>query len=111
MAKYKDINYIYERFEKVLNNININDIELGEVIVNENGEFKLQNENTISNLILKLDEFKSNLENHKQEHINKKTSEKILEIMNSDSEESEILRNIFNKNFSNNESKNRIETN
>ncbi|MBM6202859.1 hypothetical protein H6K86_12080 [Staphylococcus epidermidis] len=111
MAKYKDINYIYERFEKVLNNININDIELGEVIVNENGEFKLQNENTISDLILKLDEFKSSLENHKQEHINKKTSEKILEIMNSDSEESEILKNIFNKNLNNDTSNNTIETN
>lgn len=111
MAKYKDINYINERFEKVLNNININDIDLGEVIVNEKGEFKLKNEKTVSELILKLDEFKSNLENHKQEHINKKTSEKILDIMNSDSEESEILRNIFNKKFNNGTSKSTIETN
>ncbi|MEB7435711.1 hypothetical protein [Staphylococcus pasteuri] len=98
MAKYKDINYINERLDKVLNNINISDIDLEDIIVNEIGDFILENDEVINNLIYKLDEFKSDLENHKQEHINKKTSEKLLDILNSDSEESEILRNIFNKN-------------
>lgn len=105
MTKYKDINYINERLDKVSNNINISDIDLGDIIVNENGDFNLENDEVINNLIYKLDEFKSDLKNHKQEHINKKTSEKLLDILNSDSEESEILRNIFNTKKLHNSSK------
>ncbi|OOV39562.1 hypothetical protein BS756_00835 [Staphylococcus sp. MB371] len=97
MAAKKQFNTIRKSLETTINKIDLDNVEFGEVKMDEESkEFNLTTQNEINDLVNYLQTFIDNIEKKSNEFKSIKVNEKILETLKSETHDGELLRRIFN---------------
>ena len=104
--KIKQIEGIQKKLNQLYKNINFEELNYGEVKIDENSNFILDKEDEVNELIDQLNQFKNDILRYKEDYQSQQTTEKILNLLKSDSENAQVIKQLINE-----DDKNKSETN
>ncbi|PTI73945.1 hypothetical protein BU064_12955 [Staphylococcus succinus] len=104
--KIKQIEGIQKKLNQLYKNINFDELNYGEVKIDENSNFILDKEDEVNELIDQLNQFKNDILRYKEDYQSQQTTEKILNLLKSDSENAQVIKQLINE-----DDKNKSETN
>lgn len=104
--KIKQIEGIQKKLNQLYKNINFDELNYGEVKIDENSNFILDKEDEVNELVDQLNQFKNDILRYKEDYQSQQTTEKILNLLKSDSENAQVIKQLINE-----DDKNKSETN
>lgn len=107
--KVKQLEGVRKKLETLFNSINFEELNYGEIKIDDNSNFILNKEDELDEIIDLLNTFKNNLISHKDSYLSQKTTEKLMSLLQNDDESSELLKQIINKDSEKIEDKEQIQ--
>ncbi|RIM48133.1 hypothetical protein BUY22_02100 [Staphylococcus cohnii] len=99
--KIKQIEGIKKKLNQLYKNINFEELNYGEVKIDENSNFILDKEDEVNELIDQLNQFKNDILRYKEDYQSQQTTEKILNLLKSDSENAKVIKQLINEDDTN----------
>ncbi|WP_281512304.1 hypothetical protein [Mammaliicoccus vitulinus] len=103
VRKVKQLDAVNKKLSALYNTIDFEELNYGDIKVDNNSNFILEKENEVNEILTKLDEFKKSLLSYKDKYRSQKTTDKIMEILKNDSANAELLKEIINNDSNSND--------
>ena len=96
VRKVKQLDAINKKLGALYNTIDFEELNYGDIKIDNNSNFVLEKEKEVDEILVKLDEFKKSILSYKDKYRSQKTTDKIMEILKNDNANAELLKDIIN---------------